>query len=515
MTSCREVAAFLQGVAGRSVAAPLPEPDVQRLAELGLVDVLTPEAKAQLEHEVGTLQAAQQAIADAEAKRASESSLIADDTRRTHSILFHLQGVDKEEATVDRLHEEQAALQAIEADLAKQEADFQSLLVKKAELDLVSPYDGRFIAATTAGRVALRDLSVALYRVSDEEFSSYWTAAQTVDSELGSIASQAQATHGALAAQLPDVDPTYLWAVAIGLAKQLGGTKTPFQSFLDAYRALGHLSNNEENRLLAAEVIAGLPGPVPDSVAHLGELLRGVEPLGIPAEAAAGVAAIVLAGRRADGTYALGPLGQFLRVTPSYEAAALLAIVNAPYDALVGAFTATKQLFASWGYQISEDTELSSAYLALSSLPPETIATKMAILARGVGAYLEYPLVAAAVLASIPVLEANETLNLLEKAYEILGVRTGEISQAELIALAVRLIHGVDVRSVDSIDPTQKVVGPTNYPSFRYAGLVPRVWVPLYVAHGYYFATFAGIGGPHPGHVHAVGWGYGGGGFGG
>ena len=35
--------------------------------------------------------------------------------------------------------------------------------------------------------------------------------------------------------------------------------------------------------------------------------------------------------------------------------------------------------------------------------------------------YLEYPLVAAAILTSIPTLEANETLDLMEKAYSLLG----------------------------------------------------------------------------------------------
>ncbi|HZY71320.1 MAG TPA: hypothetical protein VFF67_10145 [Thermoplasmata archaeon] len=516
MTNCRDVAAFLQGVAGRSVVGQLPDADLASLQQDGLIDVLTSEQKAQLEQEVGQLQAAQQAIAEEESRRQNTAELVADDTRRTHSILFHLQGVDKEEAAVDRLHEEQAALQALEADLAKREADFQALLVKKSELDLISPYDGRFIAATTAGRVALRDLAVALYRVSDDEFPTYWMQAQAIDAELGSISTQAEATQGALRAQLPNVDPTNLWAVAIGLAKQLGtSSSTPFQSFLEAYQAVGPFSTNEENRLLAAEVIATIPVPVANSAFELGGLIRSIEPLGIPLDSAAGVAAILLAGRRADGTYALGPLGQFLGVTASYESAALLAIVNEPYDQLVGAFSGIKQQFASWGYQVSEDTELSSAYLAVSHLPSDTVATKMAILARGVGAYLEYPLVAAAVLASIPVLEANETLSLLEKAYEILGQRAGELSQAELLALSVRLVHGVDVRSVNDIDPTQKLVPPANYPSFRYVGLAPRIWVPMYVAHGAYFSTFSALGGVHPGHVHAVGGGFGAGGFGG
>ncbi|HXW67578.1 MAG TPA: hypothetical protein VEL82_06880 [Thermoplasmata archaeon] len=516
MTDCTHLATFLQAVSARSVTATIPETDLAELQQLGLVDVLSADERSQLEAEVAQLQAAQQAIADEQARQQQQADAVAADTRRTHSVLFHLQGVDKEEASVDRLNEEQAALQALEADLAKRQADFQQLLVKQAELDLVLPYDGRFIAITTAGRVALRDLNVALYRVGDEEFASYWTQAKAIDAELDGIASRSASLHASLAPALPEVDPTYLWAVAIGLAKQPTASAQSVPAFLNAYEAVGRYSRNDENRLMAAEVVSSVNQPLEGSVSQLGELLRAVDELGVPAEAATGVAAILLSGRRADGTYATESLRQFLLLTASYEAAALLAIVNQPHDDLARAFTNLRALFASWGYSVSEDTELSSAYLALSNLPAETVGTKMAILARGVGAYLEYPLVGAAVLASIPVLEANETLNLLEKAYEILGQRTGPMSQAELITLAIRLVHGVDVRSVNELDPTQ--TAPATYPNFSYATTPARMWIPVLVVHSNYFATYSAIGGVHPGHIHAVGAGGGGfvgGGFGG
>lgn len=513
MTDCRTVAAFLQSVAARSVTSTLPDADLSALQSSGLVTVRTPEEKAELEQEVAQLQAAQAAIEAEEAKRQTEAALVAADTGRTHSILFHLQGVDKEEAVVDRLNSEQEALQAIEADLARREADFHQLLLKRSELEVVSPYDGRFIAITTAGQVALRDLSVALYRVGDEQFTGYWTQARAIDVELDRLSVRAAEAHAALSGPLSEVDPTYLWAVAIGLAKGAAEVATSSEGFLTAYEMVEPLSDNTENRLLAAQVVAGLDGAFDSAVEELRTVFSEVEGLGVPPASAAGVAALLLAGRRADGTFATEPLSQFLRVTPSYESAALLAIVNRPYEELALSFTTLKQLFAGWGYSISEDTELASAYLTLSQLPADTVQTKMAILARGVSAYLQYPLVAAAVLASIPVLEANETLNLLEKAYEILGQRTGPMTQSELITLAVRLVHGTDVRSVNSLDPTQ--VAAPSYPSFAYSAAGARLWVPVVIVHANYFATFSAIGGAHPGHVHAVGGGFWGGGFGG
>jgi hypothetical protein len=513
MADCRHVAAFLQGVSTRSVQSALTDADLAPLRQAGLIDLLSPQELDELKLEVGQLEAAQRAIQEEEARQQQAAEAVATDTRRTHSILFHIQGVDKEEATVDRLHEEQAALQAIEADLAKREADFAQLLVKKSELDLMSPYDGHFIAITTAGRVALRDLTAALYRVGDQEFASYWTQAKAIDGELSAIVAQAAAIHASLAQALPGVDPSYLWAVAIGMAKRKGTPDQQVPAFLDAYRAVGSLTTNVENRLLASEVLSGIGQPVAGSLPELTNLAKEVEALGVHPDGAAGVAAILLSGRRADGTYATDPFGQFLRLTPSYEAAALLAVVNKPFNDLAGSFGNLRKLFASWGYSVSEDSELSSAYLAPSELPVDTIATKMAILSRGVGAYMEYPLVAAAILASIPVLEANETLNLLEKAYEILGGYTGPMTQAELLSLAVRTIHGVDVRSVSELDPTQ--ARPASYPSFSYYGVSPGLWIPVFVVHGAYYSTFSAIGGMHPGHVHAVGGGGWGGGFGG
>ena len=505
MTDCRSVATFLDAVSARSAAIPVAAFDLGQLQQLGLVDLLTPDQKTQLEQEVAQLVAKQQAIEQEEARRQQEANLVATDTRRTHSILFHLQGVDKQEAEVDQLHTEQEALQALEADLAKREAEFQQLIVKKAELDVMTPYDGQFIAVTTAGRVALRDMTVALYRVGGTEFGTYWSQAKQIDTELDALSAQAARYHVALAGAMAEIDPTYLWAVAIGLAKLGLSPETAVPSFLRAYQAVERLTDNEENKLLTAEVICGLPRPLDDSVPDLNHLVQYVRSVGVPEEAAPGVAAILLAGRRGDGTYAEEPLTQFLRLTASYESAALLAVMNQPMDQLAATFANLKALFASWGYSISEDTELSSAYLTLSGLPAETVGTKMAILSRGVGAYLEYPLVGAAVLASIPVLEANETLNVLEKAYEILGTRTGPLPQATLLTLAVRLVHGVDVRGVSELDPTQ--VRPAAYPNFAYNPAAPGLWYPVFIAHGAYFATFGGIGGWHPAHVHAVGWG--------
>ena len=72
-------------------------------------------------------------------------------------------------------------------------------------------------------------------------------------------------------------------------------------------------------------------------------------------------------------------------------------------------FQSFRLLFNSWGFEVSEDTELASAYLAISDLGPEDVSSKLTIIENGLRNYLEYPLVASAILASISTLEANET----------------------------------------------------------------------------------------------------------
>lgn len=507
MITCNQVSAFLGEASARNVTTPLAPDALALLQELQLVRQLSAADLQQVQQRVADIQNAQLALAQEAAQRQQAAGAFAADTKKAHSILFHLEGVDHQNSLLERLQQESAAIKSLDEDLAKRQQDFAQLLLDKAALDAVGPYAGGYLSVTTQGRMALRDLTSRLYRVGDEEFSKYWEEASRVDNDLATIATQGAVVAQALSGQLTDVERAYVWAVAIGLVKTGGDPNERVQAYLDAYRRVKDLSGNVENVLMASEILATDRHALDEAVAWVGSLSHEVADLGVPPEAQLGVAAILLLGERADGTFATESLRGFLTTTPSFESAALLAIQNQPIPALAQKFASLKSLFGSWGYSASEDTELASAYLAASELPIDSVSPKMAILSRGLAGYLQYPLVAAAILASIPVLEANETLNLLEKAYEILGQRTGPMSQAELITLAVRTIHGINVQSVDELDATAKAV--PSPPGFSYAGMPPRLWMPVFIAHGVYYSTFSGIGGIHPGHVHA----WGGGGF--
>ncbi len=505
MASCKDVATFLAEVNARTVSTPLADPDLDRLQELRLIARLTPDELAQARQAVQALSADQAAIAQESASRAAEASDLADRSQHTQSFLFKLESADRQAADRAAVQQESDRLRGLDADLAQRQQQFSALLAQQATVEGAVACGAGFVALTGPGQLALRDLDARLYRVSDTDFASYWTEAAQIDTELAAIADQGARSAAALAAGLPGLDPLYLWAVAIGIAKAGGDPAARLAAFLQAYHAIERLSPNVENRLMAAEVLATMD--LASAMQELPGLQKQVLRAGLPAAAALGVAAVLLSGRREDGTFALDQLQHFRTQTMSYEAAALLAILNRPYEEVSARFGQVRALLASWGFATSEDTELSSAYLAVSDVPIDTVSPKLAIIARGMATYLQYPLVASAILAAIPVLEANETLSLVEKAYEIVGQRTGQMAQPALITLAVRMVHGIQVRSVSELDSTAaaaRVPGTGGYTYFPHP-----IWVPVLLVHGMYFSTFSGIGGFHAAPVHA----FGGGGF--
>jgi hypothetical protein len=505
VANCQDVSAFLTGVSRRNVTTTLPDPDLATLQQLHLVQRLSTDEYARLVQSVQQLQSARAAIAQETESRSQLTYTVQGEEAKTHSILFHLEGRDKQTAALQKEAQDEAALRATEADLSTRMQGFNQLLANQSLLDTLTPYAGGYIGLTGAGVLQLRELGIRMYRVSDVPFATYWAESTQTDQDLNALATRGAQYVSGLATALPNADRSYLWAIAVGLAKLDPDPTHGGPLYLDAYNQLGPLAHNDENRLMSAEMLASLRHSVAESVPLLQDLDKQVRKLGVPKVSSLGVASMLLLGQREDGTFATENLATFLTVTKSYESAALLAIVNRPIPDLEQKFGYLQRVFGGWGFEPSEDVELASAYLTISDLPPDGISTKLAIIVKGMGAYLQYPLVASSILAAIPVLEANETLNLLEQAYAIIGRQAMPMPQPELICLAVRMVHGVRNETAQGIDATGKVVPPP--PGGYYYG--PRFFfVPILVAHGAYYSTFSGVGGAHPGHAH-----FGGGGF--
>jgi hypothetical protein len=510
MANCQDVYTFMTQVSSRAVTATLSDADLATLQQLNLVQLLPAAQYAQLVQDVQTLFPAQQDMAAKTAARSQLAQQLQEESEKTHSMLFHFEGKDKQSAELQKEAQDQSALQAADSDLTAEEKQYDQNMGKKALLDTLTPYGTGYVGLTSLGVMATRDLGTRLYRVSDLPFTAYMGQTQVVDKELNDIANQSVQYFSVLQGPLASADRSYLWAISIGLAKRENDIQKGATGFLDAYNGLRDLAHNDENRLMSAEILAASPRSIGDSLPLLKQLDGTVRHFGIPKESSLGVASIILLGQRGDGTFATDNLQMWLKTTPSYESAALMAIMNRPVDDLGSRFTGLRQMFGGWGFAPSEDVELSSAYLAVSDMPMDGLSPKLAVLTRGLGAYLQYPLVASAILASIPVLEANESLQLLTEAYDILGRRTTPMSQSELICLAVRMIHGIRAETVTGLDSTATAV-PAPPVNFHYMPGMGFFFVPVFIGYGSYFSTYGAFGGAHPAHIHAMGGGVGGG----
>src|SRR5438094_9080505 len=183
--------------------------------------------------------------------------------------------------------------------------------------------------------------------------------------------------------------------------------------------------------------------------------------------------------------------------------------MNVPIDGLSPKFQEFRSLFTSWGYMTSEDTEIASAFLGIGELNPDEVKEKLKYIIEQLQNYLQYPIVAAAILASIPVFEAHEVLDLMEKAVTLLrgysATYVTGLERSELVAMAVRMIHGVRNEIVKEIDPTAKITGTPVQFTYEPHPIFFVRYYPVIIAHSSYHATFSGMGGFHPAHSHGVG----------
>ncbi len=498
----------------------VPQSDLSYLSSNGYLSVMQKSDYDQAAADVATIAQRTQALQDETMQEHGAEISLADDQRKTQSIMFHFEGAEKKQADLAALEAERNAVLRQRADMVQKDADIKQLIVKKSILDRMVPYDGQYLALTGPGVMALSDLNVRNYRVSDEDFSSFVQETRETTDELRSIAQSAKADVTSFTNAIPEADPSQLWSVAIGLAKLQGDQYQIGTRFLVALNVLRHSDSNIDNKMMAAEIMTSMRTDQSAFNSDLENLSASLQSLEhnvrhhahVPKQISAGVAATILFGKRFDGSYPIDKFQQFSKITKSFESAAILSVINVPSDQLLAKFQAFRQMFGLWGYQTTEDTELASAYLAISDFVPDDVRTKMTIILSSLRNYLEYPLVAASILTSIPTLEANETLDLMEKTYSTLWSFATGLERSELVSLSVRMIHGIKNELVQKLDPTARIANtPVQFRTSPMFVFLPYR-MPLILAHSSYYSTFSGIGGVHPAHVHGYG---GGGGFGG
>jgi hypothetical protein len=446
--------------------------------------------------------------------------------RKEHSFMFHFEGKEEKDELRETIQRQTADASREEAESREMGEKVNELIQEKSMTDRMVPYDGGYLALTDLGKLVLNDLNIRNYRAADQDFPDFLTEIKATYAELRSIADTATYHVLQLRREFPELEethasqdsgsdergqpgveaPSLLWSVSIGLSKLRGDPSQIGERFAEAFRVTKGLDSTTANKLMAAEVITAIGGQDIQSLGSaLNDLDQQLRRQHVPDEQRAGVSATILAGRRYDGTYPIDRFPQSKRLTPSYEAASILAILNVPYDGLATKFQVFRSMFRSWGYMASEDTEVASAFLAIGELNPDEVEEKLRYIVEQLKNYLEYPLVAAAILASIPVFESHEVLDLMEKEVTLLSGYARGLERSELVALAVRTIHGVRNELVREIDSTARITPtPIQFTYPPHPGFF--VWYrPVIIAHSFHFSTFGGMGGFHPAHSHGVG----------
>ena len=512
---CSVVRAFFSQIGGKSVSMQIPEPEMDFLAANGYISVMQ---KAQYDEalaEISNLEKVNEELAREEAEERSARALLEENERKTHSIFFHFKSEEDQKTELEKTESQRNVVSKEEADVIKGESKIRALLQKKSLTDRMVPYDGRYISLTGLGVITLNDLNVRNYRISEKEFSDFVEERLATFGELRTIAHKGAFYVSVFNNEFPSTELSELWSVSIGLGKIQGDPNQISERFLLSIDMLEQFKSNLENKLMAAEVMTASkvkPSQMTTNsdLQSLAESLKDLEDKArhdahVPKELSVGVAATILFARRYDDTFPIDKLVEFSRITQSSESAAILSVLDAPSDQISGKFMQFRSLFGSWGYGESEDIELASAYLAISDFMRDEVKDKMNIILNALKNYLEYPLVATAILTSIPTLEANETLDLMEKASTLLGNYAPSLERSELISLSVRMIHGIKNELVKELDPTAKIkVTPVQF-TYAPSTVFFRYRAPLILAHSYYHSTFSALGGAHPAHVHGFG----------
>ena len=460
-----------------------------------------------LKSEISQMEELSRQISSEKEEFQKERAELEEEEQKEHSIKFHLEKKAKKEELEGEVQKQETEVQDVYKTEKSEEDRLNQLMSKKSLLNSLVPYNQMYIFLTDKGKLCVHDLALRLYRFSDEDFTNYENDISTTMNQLNDIVKTAKIYYAYLEGTIPDVEQkSTLLSTAIGLAKFRDDIAVMENKFHTVYENMGSFTKNVENRLMATEILTGSGKDIASDMDEFTEVFKKVRHEShIPRESATAVAAIIYLSRRYDGTYPFDNLDEFRKITPSYESAAIMASINKDVNDTRDKFVKMKAIFSQWGYDESEDMELSSAYVAISELQPDEIKDKLSVIINAIKNYLEYPLVASTVVATVPVMESNETLDLLSKAYNILENNVAGFERSEIMAAAVSLVHGIRNELITNVDSKATV---TNTPYHFYYMPSPFLFpffLPMLMVQGCYYSTFSGIGGVHPAHIHSVG----------
>lgn len=479
MVKCNDVMTALSQISAKSVNAPISEDVLKLLTTNGCIACLSKDEYEKLAASVESISPTiDRELEEEQKKEETDEETLARDEKKIHSIRFWFEGHEKKDIDRARIQTDEQLVSKDEEEIKEKGNELQALIQKKSILDRQVPCGEQYLSLTGTGTIMLHELTIRNYRVGDKDFGEFLHETKATEVELQAIAERANNYYSAIKAATSDMDTSplaakerkdsyaaedddddddedeeeyrikskgaessQLWAISIGLAKLEGDPDKIKENFIQMINALQKFNNsNLDSKLMAAETLVA-SGRNTDSLEALtnvdGQIRQSAN---VPEKLSAGIAATIFCGANPDALTRFDDV--FSKATKSYAAAALLSISKEEQGDLSQKFDVFKSLFDLWGYSPSEDTDLASAYLAVSKISETDAREKTSVLANALKAEFGFPLVPAAILTSIRALSADELLDLAEKAASILQPFTVGLAHSELANLSIRMIYG-------------------------------------------------------------------------
>jgi hypothetical protein len=464
MVKCNNIMTFLSQIGARSITAKISDDDLKFLISSGYVSCISKDEYEKLAEDVANLPEISSELEEARKKERVDEEILTRDEKKVHSIRFWFEGREKKEAEREQVQADEQLVSKDEETEHEKSDEMQLLIQKKSALDRQAQCGECYLSLTGTGAAMLHDLTIRNYRVGEKDFNEFIQEIKATEIELQSIAQRASYYYSIIKDAISNMDTSplasedndnedeeedyrikskgvessQLWAVSIGLAKLEGDPDKIADSFIKAINTLQKSNSNLDSKLMAAETFVA-SGRAADSLTDVDHQIR--QSANVPEELSTGIAATISCGSNPGG---LTRFDEFSKITKSYTAAAILSGSQEAEDELRKKFESFKSTFDAWGYSPSEDTDLAAAYLAISQLSEDKALEKMNAIVNAIKNEFEFPLVPAAILTSIQALDADELLDLAEKAASILQSQplAAGLAHSELASLAIRMIYG-------------------------------------------------------------------------
>jgi hypothetical protein len=338
---------------------------------------------------------------------------------------------------------------------------------------------------TPIGEHVLRELSVRSIRTDPLPLLAVSDELGAVQSELETVARAMEYFLGELGPIVPAEALPFLRISAAGLANQRTNPEELAERFRNAWGMMEVLGGDPRDRLLAAELLAATDVPIPTVYAHLMQTVDQLRALKPKCSEPVATATILHLYPKPTSASRVADWQRIRGSQNSPEAAALLA---AQGEDRLQADIAYRAAFAAEGSS-DPDPSRAAAYLAVSGTVSGHAIVQMQELVKALRAIrIPSPWLTGALLLSRPGLSTAETVDWVQKAAEISKARHLGPTEAEQLAVAVAMVHGLPAGRFTGAAPPIPFGGTTT---------TDRLGVPTLVAlHAWIYRSI--LGDPEP-----------------